>query len=580
MKPELTATWRDAALLKPGYACNNRCRFCHAQEGSRGAELSTAEVLRRVTLAASRGCDGVVLSGGDPTLRRDLLGLAAAIRDRGLALGLVTNARRLAYRSFTERLLGLGLRYALVSLHAADAAVHDALVRVPGAFEQTLAGLRNLNGRLDLLVVNCVIVRDNLAQLRPLVELVAGLGHARLKLSLVEPKGEARRDFDALAPDLGTAGRAVLGALARAEEFGLGIGYDGFPACVPGAFGQYDEHLQTHGIRWINEAFEDRLFPVDRGERVHPAEPCDRCTMRTRCPGLYAAWAAARGGRELTPFSGPRPNAILLAAREARRGERVGERLEVRRGRTRLLAEPRSRDFTAAELDGTLRVRRQVYLDPGARDRPVGPGPGLVALRHESARGGGVFVPARRDPFRAEAGRLVRHVRGLTGRVLDIGCGEPLYRDALFARIARGAIEEYVGVDPGPEARRAFRGAPAGARLAAVAVENLDLAPASFDAALALRCYNHLEDPMVALLLLARVLADGASLWLSDDQPFAVVRQGRGRRRGRFEHYRNAGPDEVLDQLAPLPFALLQRRDSKPGTTPSWSLLLRRSPRG
>jgi len=85
---------------------------------------------------------------------------------------------------------------------------------------------------------------------------------------------------------------------------------------------------------------------------------------------------------------------------------------------------------------------------------------------------------------------------------------------------------------------------------------------------------------VVALMLLARVLADGASLWLSDDQPFAVVRQGRSRRRGRFEHHRNAGPDEVLDLLAPLPFALLERRDSAPGTTPSWSLLLQRSPRG
>jgi len=254
-----------------------------------------------------------------------------------------------------------------------------------------------------------VVVRDNLEQLRPLADLVAGLEHVRLKLSLVEPKGEARQRFDALAPDLGAAGSAVLGALARAEELGLGAGYDGFPACLPGALAQYDEHLQTHGICWMNEAFEDRLFPVDRGERAHPADPCDRCALRDRCPGLFAAWAAVRGGSELTPFSGPRPNAILLPAREARPDEQSGDNLEVRLGRERLLARPASRDFSAAELDATLQQRRQVYLDPGASAGVPESVSGLVPLRRVASRGGGVFIPAKRDPFRAEAKRLVQH---------------------------------------------------------------------------------------------------------------------------------------------------------------------------
>jgi len=579
VKPAPGLPWRAAALLKPGYRCNNRCRFCHARDNDVLPDLGSEAVIARMELALERGCDGLVFSGGEPTLRRDLPGLFRAALDRGLVPGLVTNARRLAYADFAERLLGLGLRYALVSLHAARADVHDDLVRVSGAHDQTVAGLRNLAGRLDLLVVNCVVVRDNLDELEPLVDLVAGIEGARLKLSLVEPKGEARHGFDELVPDLGAAGAAVLAAVARAEECGVGIGYDGFPACAPGAFARYDEHLETHGIRWMNEVDEEELFPADRGERSHPSDPCDRCLWRTDCPGPYAAWAAARGGRELRPFSGPQPNSILLRSRKAGRGERAGERLEVRNGRERLLAELRSQDFSAVELDEAVRLRRQVYLDPGRTGSRPGPGLGLVPLRRESSRGGGRFVRSRRDPFRAEAGRLKRFVSGLEGRVLDIGCGDPVYRDALFARIRRGAITEYVGVDPGPAARRALRGSPDGVRLEAVAVEGFEAPVASFDGALALRCYNHLADPVVALLLLARVLNDRALLWLSDDQPFAVVRSGRPRRGGRFEHYRNAGPDEVLAALAPLPFELLDRRDSGPGTTPSWSLLLRRNPR-
>ena len=58
------------------YRCNLRCVHCYcghatAQSPAQGAELGTDEVLRLLAEAADAGCLQLVLSGGEPLLRRD-----------------------------------------------------------------------------------------------------------------------------------------------------------------------------------------------------------------------------------------------------------------------------------------------------------------------------------------------------------------------------------------------------------------------------------------------------------------------------------------------------------------------------
>ena len=60
------------ALIKVGYACNEHCSFCHTLE-VRHIQGSTAEVDRKIRRAAELGHEMVVLSGGEPTIRPELV---------------------------------------------------------------------------------------------------------------------------------------------------------------------------------------------------------------------------------------------------------------------------------------------------------------------------------------------------------------------------------------------------------------------------------------------------------------------------------------------------------------------------
>ena len=77
----------------------------------------------------------IVLSGGEVTMRKELLRWAARSAARGLDFGLVTNGRMLAYEALVEKLLKYRLRYVYMSLHGGTAKVHNSLVRAD-AFER------------------------------------------------------------------------------------------------------------------------------------------------------------------------------------------------------------------------------------------------------------------------------------------------------------------------------------------------------------------------------------------------------------------------------------------------------------
>jgi hypothetical protein len=295
------------ALIKLGYACNNDCSFCHSAEHRGHPPASPAQVAAKLRQAKALGATQILFSGGEPTVRRDLVKLFDAARRLDLSTGLVTNGRLLAYPEVTARLVEAGLGYAYVSLHGADATVHDACVGVPGAHAQALAGLANLLAHPSVEVtVNVVVVKATLPHLCGVPALLPATRPYRLKFSCVEPKGRADARFDEIVPRLSEAAPRVLEALAAARaELPPGSpepGYDGFPPCLMNGRVDLLDDLLTHGIALMSEAFEDGFYPCDHGRRAKPPA-CAACALDERCPGLYAGYYERVGGHEVRPVA-------------------------------------------------------------------------------------------------------------------------------------------------------------------------------------------------------------------------------------------------------------------------------------
>jgi SAM-dependent methyltransferase len=244
-----------------------------------------------------------------------------------------------------------------------------------------------------------------------------------------------------------------------------------------------------------------------------------------------------------------------------------------------------TRDFADAELVAAKEDLGQIYADVSTKLAPDDFAKDLRKLRISAECAAcsmrpectGCWEAVREDVFTRDDARVLEILAGLSGRVLDLGCGEGRYLPALAARAEAGAIA-YVGVDPDEGRLRVLGSRFPFARFLAAPAEALPADLGVFDHALVLRSYNHLSDPDAALRRAAALLRPGGTLLVVDNVAFGMVRARAQAARAeaapgnRFEHYRNDGAAEAARRLAGLPLRLVERCDVGPGTSNQWLL--------
>ena len=191
--PEMTAPHRMdlmvSAMTRDGaWHCNQKCLHCYAagQPLSDTPELTTAqwkEVLDRLRAA---NIPQVTFTGGEPTLRADLVELVDAAQ--WFVTRLNTNGRRLT-PELCKALYEASLDSVQVTLYSDKAAVHNTLVGAQG-FGDTVAGIKNAVAAGLIVSINtplCSLNRDFADTLR----FAASLGVRYATCSGLIPSGGA-----------------------------------------------------------------------------------------------------------------------------------------------------------------------------------------------------------------------------------------------------------------------------------------------------------------------------------------------------------------------------------------------------
>lgn len=590
------------ALIKVGDRCNQACRFCHRGAPGR-IDVPRARVDALIDRAAALGHDTVVLSGGEATLRPELVAWAERAAARGVDFGLVTNGALLD-AAIVEALVARRLRYVHLSLHGGTRDVHDGIVGAR-SFDRVLRALGVLAARGLELWVNCVVVRDNLGVLRGVADAVAPFDGAGLKYSFVEARGGAGRALDAVVPSLTEAAPRIADALAHARR-ALGderpLGHDGVPLCLLGELGDLRGDLRAHGFVSMAEVGEADLHPIDELNALHP-DRCGPCPLKGRCPGLYLGYHARHGDAELRPAIGRARSNSFNYVYEGRvamtaGGERCpvaalgvtpwdrARHLFVRHGDRIGRFRADTRDFADSEIADVKRRAGQLYLDASGREAPDDFAAQLVKLRpvarcascSDSATCTGLYEAAPENQFVRDDARVLELLATLEGEVLDVGCGEGRYAHALAAAAQAGRLR-YVGLEPDRARADRLRADWPWARVEVGTAEEFPLAQAGYDHVLVLRSWNHLRDPARATARLVAAVRPGGTLTIVDNEAFGLARArahaARAERSGAgFEHYRNdtAGDaHRVVAGVAP-GLRLVERRDVGPATSNQWLL--------
>lgn len=122
-------------------ACNLRCPHCYLDAARRAArELDTGEGRALIDELAAFGTELLILTGGEPLLRRDLLTLARYAAAHGLMVVVGTNGTLLDTRTALA-LKDSGVRGVGISLDSLEARKHDAFRGVRGAWCKALRAL-------------------------------------------------------------------------------------------------------------------------------------------------------------------------------------------------------------------------------------------------------------------------------------------------------------------------------------------------------------------------------------------------------------------------------------------------------
>jgi 2-polyprenyl-3-methyl-5-hydroxy-6-metoxy-1,4-benzoquinol methylase len=517
----------------------------------------------------------VVLAGGEPALRRDLPRLLAAVRSAGCRPGLITSGRPLLYPKVRAMLREVGLAYLRIQFFGVGAE-HDRTVAVPGAFEQAIGGVRawlaESDGECDVDLVLSTRGRQLATVPSEVEHLAAQIGSPAVQL-IVAPD-PARIDEQRDSQEL----RAVV------EELSGWNDDTGRPLLAWEGLGSSE----------LPGSSLDLPPPVPLFLGTDPAGFCVGVVEHIRRAGLaYRVRTCAnsfnyvRSGT-VVPYEA---DAAACRAHVASDVDPLRQAWLIE-GDTLVLHVSDTGDFKESEIRRIKDEHCHLFVDrqaPGTLDdfvegmRRVLPDPACGQCLHRDGCGHR-FGMIEGPPFAKEEEWISAYVADLRGRVLDVGCGEQLYKDRLIPLVRSGAVD-YTGIDPDEHSLGRLRFALPEARFYAGGIEAFRDEPESYDHILCLRSLNHVINVDEALARMAALLKPAGRLLLVECTPFALLRQpeqvaaaDRAPRAGH-QHLRNFASEEVVPYARRRGLRVLHHQPASRESTNEWILLLGRGAR-
>lgn len=260
-----------SARVMTNETCNQNCSFCQLRRATERTDVASPGPLRAsIDAALKAGAQELVLTGGEPTLRKDLPAIVAYAKRAGAKEVTLETNGALIDDVRAAALAKAGLDKARVHVPIWGEGC-DEVTRDEGGFAATRAALDALARAGVRLELSAPVVRATLKQLAATPAALAGLPIRALVLSVpVTGPDEA-----ALVP-MHEATAAILETLTAARSAGLSLRFDPGAAVPPCFFPEPGRVASLYSLTRGGGA---------RAGHEHPAA-CAGCNLKDRCPGV------------------------------------------------------------------------------------------------------------------------------------------------------------------------------------------------------------------------------------------------------------------------------------------------------
>jgi cytosylglucuronate decarboxylase len=165
-------------------ACNADCFMCNFALSRDTYRFSTDEMTDVLPKAAAAGVKFIRFTGGEPLMHPEVVELVHLGSEAGMRTSIISNG--LLLPRLIDALATAGLAQMIVSLDGASSATHDVLRRLPGSFDNGMAGLGTAAARGVLTRVNTVVGPHNYTEIPRLQEVLTAASIQQRELSALK----------------------------------------------------------------------------------------------------------------------------------------------------------------------------------------------------------------------------------------------------------------------------------------------------------------------------------------------------------------------------------------------------------
>jgi len=292
--------------LKVGFQCNNRCLFCIQGDKRYGCPNKSDEEVRKILEKMKKNHNGVVFTGGEPTVRPELIDWVRYAKKLGYKfIQIQSNGRMFSYKDYCKALIKAGANEFSPALHGSNAKIHDSLTQVPGSFKQTLQGIKNLRELDQYILTNSVITRMNYKDLPSLAKLLVNLKVDQYQFAFMHINqiiAHNKKLIDKIVPRYKEAVPYMKKGIDIGVKAGIRVMVEAVPYCFMEGYERYISEQYIPFTSVIDNNMELADYGVYRKTKGKAKGPqCKECKYYKICEGPWREYPEIFGWSEFKP---------------------------------------------------------------------------------------------------------------------------------------------------------------------------------------------------------------------------------------------------------------------------------------
>lgn len=294
--------------------CNQNCVYCSAPPAEE--ELGFEEIKKKITELKKLGTTDIMLTGGEPTTRKDLLEILDFCNSlKFTEITIQTNGSNLDNLKFLEQIKKIPNVKFNISFHSSDPEIFGKISQKPENYQRLLKGLKYI-GELGISVyLTVVISKLNYKKLKEHVRFVKeNFSHiTHFSFNFIDPIYKAKENPWTI-PTFAEAEKYIHEAVDYMKKNNLTFRIEKMPLCYMAGFeefcsdirrGVFDENRIMSFLRAKGDVDEDELM-VEKDTKFFYAPQCKGCYLNMLCPGINPNYVKVHGYDEVFPvFSNP-----------------------------------------------------------------------------------------------------------------------------------------------------------------------------------------------------------------------------------------------------------------------------------